>query len=46
LVQWAAPSKPFSLERICKAAEEVLAEGPNIRLPQPTGAARPRRAYS
>ena len=39
-------TKPFSLEQICKAAEEVLAEGPNIRLPQAAGTARPRRAYS
>ncbi len=30
-------TKPFSLEQICKAAAEVLAEGPATRLPETTG---------
>ena len=32
-------TKPFNLEQICKAAEEVLAAGPTARLPEPAGAA-------
>ncbi len=38
-------TKPFSLEQICKAAEEVLAAGP-ARRPEPAGAAPGRRAFS
>ncbi len=30
-------TKPFSLEQICKAAEEVLAAGPTTRRPEPVG---------
>ena len=32
-------TKPFNLEQICKAAEEVLAAGPTTRLPEPAGTA-------
>ncbi len=32
-------TKPFNLEQICKAAEEVLAAGPTARLPEPASAA-------
>ena len=32
-------TKPFSLEPICKAAEDVLAAGPPTRQPEPAGAA-------
>ena len=39
-------TKPFSLEQICKAAEEVLAAGPTTRLPEPAGVAPRRRAFS
>ncbi len=39
-------TKPFSLEQICKTAEEVLAAGPATRLPEPAGAAPGRRAFS
>ena len=39
-------TKPFSLEQICKAAEEVLAAGPAIRLAEPAGAPPGRRAFS
>ncbi len=39
-------TKPFNLEQICKAAEEVLAAGPTTRLPEPAGAAPGRRAIS
>ncbi len=38
-------TKPFSLEQICKAAEEVLAAGPAARLPRPAGAGPGRRAF-
>ena len=30
-------TKPFNLEQICKAAEEVLAAGPTADLPEPAG---------
>jgi CheY-like chemotaxis protein len=39
-------TKPFSLEQICQAAEEVLAEGPATRLPEATGAGSLRRVSS
>ncbi len=39
-------TKPFSLEQICKTAEEILAAGPATRRSEPLGAARPRRAFS
>ena len=39
-------TKPFNLEQICKAAEEVLAAGPTTRLPEPAGAPPGRRAFS
>ncbi len=39
-------TKPFSLEQICKAAEEVLAAGPTTRLPETAGACPGRRAFS
>jgi len=32
-------TKPFNLEQICKAAEEVLAAGPTTRLPEPASTA-------
>ncbi len=32
-------TKPFNLDQICKAAEEVLAAGPTARLPEPAGTA-------
>ena len=31
-------TKPFSLEHICKAAEDVLSAGPATRRPEPAGA--------
>ncbi len=39
-------TKPFSLEQICKAAEEVLAAGPTTRLPETAGAGPGRRTFS
>ncbi len=39
-------TKPFNLEQICKAAEEVLAAGPTARLPEPAGARPGHRALS
>ncbi len=39
-------TKPFSLEQICKAAEEVLAAGPATRRAEPVGAAPRRRVFS
>ncbi len=39
-------TKPFSLEQICKAAEEVLAADPTTRLPEPADATPGRRAFS
>ncbi len=39
-------TKPFSLEQICKTAEEVLATGPARRRPEAAGASSRRRAYS
>ena len=39
-------TKPFNLEQICKAAEEVLAAGSTTRLPEPAGAVPGRRAFS
>ena len=39
-------TKPFSLEQICKATEEVLAEGPTTRLPEPARAGTLRPVYS
>ncbi len=39
-------TKPFSLEQICQAAEEVLAAGPTTRLPEPAGVGPSRRVYS
>jgi CheY-like chemotaxis protein len=39
-------TKPFSLEQICKAAEEVLAAGPTTRLPETAGAGPERRTFS
>ncbi len=39
-------TKPFSLEQICKAAEEVLAAGLTTRLPDPAGAPPGHRAFS
>jgi DNA-binding NtrC family response regulator len=39
-------TKPFSLEQICQAAEEVLAEGPTTRLPEAAGAGPLRRVSS
>ncbi len=39
-------TKPFSLEQICKAAEEVLAAGPTTRLPETAGAGPGRRRFS
>jgi CheY-like chemotaxis protein len=39
-------TKPFSLEQICQAAEEVLAEGPASRLPEAAGAGPLRRVSS
>jgi CheY-like chemotaxis protein len=39
-------TKPFNLEQICKAAEEVLATGPARRRPEPAGAPPGRSALS
>ena len=39
-------TKPFSLEQICKAAEEVLAAGPPKRQAEMVGAAPGRRVFS
>ena len=39
-------TKPFSLDQICKAAEEVLAAGPATRLPEPASTPPRRRAFS
>lgn len=39
-------TKPFNLEQICKAAEEVLATGPATRRPEPAGAPPRHRALS
>jgi CheY-like chemotaxis protein len=39
-------TKPFSLEQICRAAEEVLAAGPEPRLPETAAAAPGRQAIS
>ena len=39
-------TKPFSLEQICKTAEEVLAAGPTTRRPAPVGGPPGRRALS
>ena len=39
-------TKPFSLEQICKAADEVLAEGPAGRRSEAAGARPGRRAFS
>ena len=39
-------TKPFSLEQICKAADEVLAAGPAARPQDPAGAGPSGRVYS
>jgi CheY-like chemotaxis protein len=39
-------TKPFSLEQICGAAEEVLAAGPEPRLPETAAAGPGRQAIS